>query len=154
MDAELGRHCTVETEISVLPSFLTGAPFDIAAAAENRRGSFGWDQQSVNPPRINSTPAILDVQRRGATAFEYKTITECYKLYEDYWAAQGNVLVVVTNSSSRDEVPLRRICVSRPRMILKGSGGGGLDAPFLGSESTDTSHGGGSLQPGCVAGSS
>lgn len=87
----------------VKDSFLNGSSWDLDSA-EIRRGSApGWGNDSrVNFP-ANYTEIIHEMQI-NATKGEYTqlNISACFDLYDDYFAPQGNVIVLVKNQSVQE----------------------------------------------------
>ncbi|KUI56184.1 hypothetical protein VP1G_03514 [Cytospora mali] len=84
----------------VKDSFLNDTTWSLETAENNRRGDPGWDDHRVNPPSWNYTSIIAGMQK-AATTKEYlrKNVTECFDVYNDYFAPQGNVLIFVKNAS-------------------------------------------------------
>ncbi|KAI8946798.1 hypothetical protein F4801DRAFT_596060 [Xylaria longipes] len=82
-------------------SFLSGASWDLSTAERNRQGDPGWDEKDVKPPDQDYQSIIEAMQKDVANGlYETKNISDCYALYEDYWAVQqGNVVVVVKNET-------------------------------------------------------
>ncbi|KAI0455296.1 hypothetical protein F5B21DRAFT_524017 [Xylaria acuta] len=90
----------------VKDSFLSGASWDLSTAERNRQGDPGWDEEKVNPPDQDYQSIIEAMQKDVVNGlYEVKNISDCYALYEDYWAVrQGNVVVVVKNETGvRDD---------------------------------------------------
>ncbi|KAI3331160.1 hypothetical protein F4824DRAFT_476281 [Ustulina deusta] len=85
----------------VKESFTLGASWDLSTAERNRQGDPGWDEEKVNPPDQGYDSMIEGMQKDVLNGlYERKNISDCYALYEDYWAVQqGNVVVVIKNES-------------------------------------------------------
>lgn len=83
----------------VKDSFLNDTTWSLTTAESNRKQDPGWDEPRVNPDWDYA--AIIADMQRAAAAGEYsrKNISECFKIYNDYFAPQGNVLVYVRNES-------------------------------------------------------
>ncbi|KAI0966578.1 hypothetical protein F4678DRAFT_475868 [Xylaria arbuscula] len=83
----------------VKESFTSGASWDLPTAIRNGRGNAGWDGEKVTPPNQSYNSIVEDIQKDVMnTLYEEKNVSDCYALYEDYWAAQqGNVVVVIKN---------------------------------------------------------
>lgn len=85
----------------VTDPFLSGASWDLSTAEQNGRGDRGWDGYSVHAPEQDYHSIIEDMQHDVlAGLYKRENVSDCYALYEDYWAAQqGNVVVVVKNET-------------------------------------------------------
>ncbi|KAI3322018.1 hypothetical protein HD806DRAFT_134601 [Xylariaceae sp. AK1471] len=85
----------------VKDSFASGAGWDLSTAERNRQGDPGWDEGKVNPPDQAYQSIIEGMQKDVMNGlYETKNVSDCYALYEDYWAVQqGNVVVVVKNET-------------------------------------------------------
>lgn len=83
----------------VKDSFLDGADFSLSTAEINRGADAGWNESRVNPP--DDYTKIISDMRRDALSMPYlnKTVSECFDLYDDYFAPQGNVLIFVKNQT-------------------------------------------------------
>ncbi|KAK5625205.1 hypothetical protein RRF57_000921 [Xylaria bambusicola] len=81
----------------VKESFLSGANWELSTAERNRQGDPGWNEANFIPPPQDYNSIINSMQEDVLNGiYERKNISECYALYEDYWAVdQGNVVVVV-----------------------------------------------------------
>lgn len=86
----------------VKDSFLTGASWSLATAERNRQGDTGWNETKVHKPDQDYQSMIEGIQSDVVHGlYEKKNISECYALYEDYWAVhQGNVVVLVKNETA------------------------------------------------------
>ncbi|KAK7931114.1 hypothetical protein PG985_001826 [Apiospora marii] len=83
----------------VKDSFLQGAPFNITFSEQNRAGDPGWDEIRVNPP-IDYHAAIAAMQEAaGNGTYKELGIPDCVALYNDYFAPQGNAVILVQNQS-------------------------------------------------------
>ncbi|KAJ2982676.1 hypothetical protein NUW58_g6394 [Xylaria curta] len=83
----------------VKDSFLNGAAWSLSTAEGNRRGHPAWDDHRVNPEQ-NYQKIIAEIQdniKRGH--YDAKNVSDCYALYTDYWAAQGDVVILVKNAT-------------------------------------------------------
>ncbi|KAJ8131683.1 hypothetical protein O1611_g1943 [Lasiodiplodia mahajangana] len=80
-------------------SFISGASWDLSTAIRNRGGDPGWDDVHTNPPNVTYESLVDGMQKDVMKGlYEMKNVSECYALYEDYWAIQqGNVVVVAKN---------------------------------------------------------
>lgn len=86
----------------VKDSFVNGSTWDLATAEENRSGDPGWDESRVNPPD-NYTRIIQDMQAGAINgSYIFKNLSDCFDIYDDYFAPQANVLVFVKNDSIQD----------------------------------------------------
>ena len=83
----------------VKDSFVDGAAFNLVTAEINRGDDVGWNEHRVNP--VGDYAQIISDMRSDARSMPYmnKTVSECFDLYDDYFAPQGNVLVFVKNES-------------------------------------------------------
>ncbi|KAI1130524.1 hypothetical protein F5Y10DRAFT_235421 [Nemania abortiva] len=83
-------------------SFLSGAGWDLATAVRNRGSDPGWNEHETKPPNVTYESLIEDMQKDVMNGlYEMKNVSECYEIYEDYWAVtQGNVVVVAKNGSN------------------------------------------------------
>ncbi|ROV95971.1 hypothetical protein VMCG_07978 [Cytospora schulzeri] len=85
----------------VKDSFINDTTWSLTTAENNRREDWAWcDENNVDPRDWNYQDIITDMQK-AAAAGEYarKNVTECFDIYNDYFAPQGNVLVFVKNES-------------------------------------------------------
>jgi hypothetical protein len=83
----------------VKDSFAHGGSWSLATAERNRKGDHGWDDSRVNPEQ-NYQNIISGMQ--GAVAngsYETRNISDCFDLYDDYFAPQGNAVIFVKNES-------------------------------------------------------
>ncbi|KAI0099946.1 hypothetical protein GGR51DRAFT_534244 [Nemania sp. FL0031] len=82
--------------------FLSGAGWDLSTAIRNRGSDPGWDDAKINAPNVTYESLIEGMQKDVMNdLYEMKNVSECYALYEDYWAIrQGNVVVVAKNGSN------------------------------------------------------
>ncbi|KAI0468367.1 hypothetical protein F4859DRAFT_524623 [Xylaria cf. heliscus] len=89
---------------AVKSSFLSGASWDLSTAERNRQGDPGWDEKKVNPPSQGYRSIIETIQKDVVNGlYEMRNVSDCYALYEDYWAIrQGNVVVVVKNETETE----------------------------------------------------
>ncbi|KAI1757385.1 hypothetical protein F4782DRAFT_478338 [Xylaria castorea] len=93
----------------VKDSFTIGAGWNISTAERNRRGDHGWDNSlTVHPhvPQGQSYQSIIEGMQKDVMngLYEPKNISDCYALYEDYWATrQGNVVVVAKNQTGDND---------------------------------------------------
>lgn len=84
----------------VKDSFINGSSWSLATAEDNRRDDPGWDEHRVNPTGWDYTNIITEMQKAAAAGdYLHKNVTECFDLYNDYFAPEGNVLVFVKNES-------------------------------------------------------
>ncbi|KAK7991410.1 hypothetical protein PG988_000204 [Apiospora saccharicola] len=83
----------------VKDSFLQGAPFNLTFSEQNRAGDPGWDESRVNPP-IDYYAAITNMQEAASNgSYKELNIHDCFALYNDYFAPQGNAIILVQNQS-------------------------------------------------------
>ncbi|KAF2971938.1 hypothetical protein GQX73_g1523 [Xylaria multiplex] len=83
----------------VKDSFLNGASWDLSTAERNRRGDPGWDDYRINPKQ-NYQRIIADIQGNITNSlYDAKNTSACYALYDDYWAVQGNAVILVKNET-------------------------------------------------------
>ncbi|KAK2597351.1 hypothetical protein QQS21_006048 [Conoideocrella luteorostrata] len=80
----------------VKDSFVSGSPFNLTTAMNNRAGDPGWDEYRVNPDHIDYASVFTDLQRDCHT-YKQMNISSCFELYDDYWKPQGNALILVRN---------------------------------------------------------
>lgn len=86
----------------VKDSFVNGSMWDLKTAEENRSGDPGWDDFRVNLPD-NYTRIIQDMQAGSINgSYSFKNVSDCFDIYDDYYAPQANVLVFVKNESIQD----------------------------------------------------
>ncbi|KAJ3566646.1 hypothetical protein NPX13_g7059 [Xylaria arbuscula] len=82
----------------VKESFLSGADWDLSTAQHNGQADPGWNEEGFITPSQGYSSFIESMQKdvMGGDIYQRKNISECYELYEDYWAVdQGNVVIVV-----------------------------------------------------------
>lgn len=81
-------------------SFLKNATWSLQTALKNQAGDPGWDDYRVDPPNLNYTQVIGQIQQDVINVpYSNKTISECFALYDDYFAPQGNAVILVKNES-------------------------------------------------------
>ncbi|KAI1746713.1 hypothetical protein F4782DRAFT_523606 [Xylaria castorea] len=83
----------------VSDSFLSGASWNLSTAERNRHGDPGWDDHRVNPKQ-DYQDIITGIQynvTRGL--YERMNVSDCYAFYDDYWAVQGNAVILVKNET-------------------------------------------------------
>lgn len=78
---------------------MDGAVFNLTTAEINRGTDSGWNESRVNP--VANYAEIISEMRRDAKSAPYlnQTLSQCFDIYDDYFAPQGNVLVFVKNQS-------------------------------------------------------
>ncbi|KAI0426759.1 hypothetical protein F5Y09DRAFT_50659 [Xylaria sp. FL1042] len=83
----------------VKESFTSGGSWDLSTAERNHQDYPGWDDEEVTPPVQDYNSIIEGIQKDIMNdLYEYRNVSDCYALYEDYWAPQqGNVVVVATH---------------------------------------------------------
>ncbi|KAI1370753.1 hypothetical protein F4677DRAFT_437391 [Hypoxylon crocopeplum] len=87
----------------VKDSFITGASWNLATAERNRWGDFGWNDSKVNPEQ-DYHGIILGMQNDTEHGlYEMKNVSDCYAFYDDYWAIQGNAVVLVKNETVQSD---------------------------------------------------
>ncbi|KAI1775604.1 hypothetical protein F4818DRAFT_457822 [Hypoxylon cercidicola] len=85
-------------------SFINGSSWNLATAEANRRGDNGWDEKRVNPKHRNYTEIITNMQEDVMdTGWEKMNISDCFALYNDYFAPQGNGVIFVTNDTGSED---------------------------------------------------
>ncbi|KAI0134218.1 hypothetical protein BJ170DRAFT_190905 [Xylariales sp. AK1849] len=83
----------------VKDSFVHGSSWSLATAERNRQGDHGWDDWRVNPKQDYQT-VISDIQHAAVGgSYEERNTSACFDLYDDYFAPQGNAVVLVKNQS-------------------------------------------------------
>ncbi|KAI0183494.1 hypothetical protein EV127DRAFT_352591 [Xylaria flabelliformis] len=93
----------------VKDSFTSGADWNLSTAERNRQGDPGWDTSFWalyrDPPGQSYQSIIENMQKDVMSGlYEFKNVSDCYALYEDYWAAtQGNVVVVAKNQTGDND---------------------------------------------------
>ncbi len=61
-----------------------------------------WNDWRVDPPSINSTRDIQLMHNEALTLpYQNLSVTDCFALYDGYFEPQGNVLIFVTNDTSK-----------------------------------------------------
>ncbi|RYP92686.1 hypothetical protein DL770_001199 [Monosporascus sp. CRB-9-2] len=84
----------------VKDSFETGSSWSLATAEANRKGDVGWDESRVNPPELDYTVVIQGMQDAVANGdYDELDVSACFRLYDDYWAPQGNAVILIANQS-------------------------------------------------------
>ncbi|KAI8627230.1 hypothetical protein F5Y19DRAFT_183173 [Xylariaceae sp. FL1651] len=100
-------------------SFLSGAGWNLSTAERNRQGDPAWDERNLSPPYPDYQSIIEGMQHDVVSGlYQMKNVSDCYTLYEDYWAPQlGNVVVVAKNetgaSNENDSLLLYTFVVPR-----------------------------------------
>ncbi|KAI0454823.1 hypothetical protein F5B21DRAFT_504067 [Xylaria acuta] len=87
----------------VKDSFLSGANWDLSTAERNRYGDPAWNESRVNPEQ--DYQAIIAGIQYNVThgLYEMKNVSDCYAFYDDYWAVQGNAVILVKNETVQRE---------------------------------------------------
>lgn len=92
----------------VKDSFSNDTTWSLATAEKNRVDQLGWvagpDNHgiNINPPEWNFQAIITDMQRAAATDdYILKNVSQCFDLYNHFFAPQGNVLVYIKNESTQ-----------------------------------------------------
>ncbi|KAI1325094.1 hypothetical protein F5Y16DRAFT_278388 [Xylariaceae sp. FL0255] len=88
----------------VKDSFVNGSSWSIASAQKNQGNAIAWNQSYTHPVKglDNSqlSPMIQDIQKAIMNnTYTEMNISACFDMYNDYFAAQGNVVVLVQNQS-------------------------------------------------------
>lgn len=90
----------------VKDSFANDTTWSLATAEKNRVDQPGWvigpedHVILINPPDWDFQAIITDMQRAAATEqYIIKNVSQCFDLYNHFFAPQGNVLVYVKNES-------------------------------------------------------
>ncbi|KAI0186899.1 hypothetical protein EV127DRAFT_410850 [Xylaria flabelliformis] len=80
-------------------SFLSGASWNLSTAEQNRYSDPGWNDYRVNPQQ-DYQAIISGIQNNASRGlYEMKNVTDCYAFYDDYWAVQGNAVILVKNET-------------------------------------------------------
>ncbi|KAM0798297.1 hypothetical protein BDR22DRAFT_823401 [Usnea florida] len=79
----------------------------------NNSSEFGW-----RIPIMTAEKTIRAMQVNGTSSYKNTSISSCFKIYNDYWAALGNVIIVTNNQSVQGQVDdtlliLHRLCQTR-----------------------------------------
>ncbi|KAI1108456.1 hypothetical protein F5Y14DRAFT_83968 [Nemania sp. NC0429] len=87
----------------VKDSFIQGSPWSLTTAQTNQQGAISWNQSythPINPEAVDMSTTIAEVQQ-AVMNDQYKpmNISACFDFYNDFFAAQGNVVVLVKNQS-------------------------------------------------------
>ncbi|KAK3987182.1 hypothetical protein QBC44DRAFT_295501 [Cladorrhinum sp. PSN332] len=92
---------SIYTVAVVKDSFINGTSWDVNAAEENNeRDQAGWVHKRPKAGMLNYTDIILNMQTEAINGrYEYLNSTECYKLYDEYFLPQGNVIVFLDNET-------------------------------------------------------
>ncbi|RYP32041.1 hypothetical protein DL767_005395 [Monosporascus sp. MG133] len=84
----------------VKDSFEIGGSWSLATAEANRKGDVGWMSLRSTPPELNYTVVIQGMQDAVANGdHDEPDVSACFRLYDDYWAPQGNAVILVANES-------------------------------------------------------
>ena len=93
-------------------AFLTGGKWNLTAAGQRGLGDpglswvinnlpgYGWRipvmtaEQTIRAMQVNATTSL----------YTNTSISQCFQIYNDYWAALGNVVIVVNNQSVQGQV--------------------------------------------------
>lgn len=87
------------TIVVVMDSFVTGASWNISTAERNRLGDYSWNDTRVNK-MANYHEIITGIQQDSMNGrYETKNISDCFNIYDDYWAPQGNGVIFIKNDS-------------------------------------------------------
>ena len=65
----------------------------------NNSSEFGW-----RIPIMTAEETIRAMQVNGSGSYKYTNISRCFQIYNDYWAALGNVIIVTNNQSVQGQV--------------------------------------------------
>ncbi|KAI0439051.1 hypothetical protein F4803DRAFT_68401 [Xylaria telfairii] len=85
----------------VKDSFLSGASWNLSTAERNRHGDPAWDDYRVNPKK-NYQTIIAGIQNNITHGlYDAKNVSACYAFYDDYWAVQGNAVILVQNETAQ-----------------------------------------------------
>lgn len=77
-----------------------GAEWSMASAELHRGVDPGWNESRVNPPSINTTQVIQQMQRDVLKVpYQNLSVNNCFERYADYFQPQGNVVILVKNES-------------------------------------------------------
>ncbi|KAI0860541.1 hypothetical protein F4860DRAFT_478805 [Xylaria cubensis] len=80
-------------------SFLSGASWNLSTAEQNRYSDPGWNDSRVNPKQ-DYQAIIAGIQNNASHGlYEMKNVSDCYAFYDDYWAVQGNAVILVKNET-------------------------------------------------------
>ncbi|KAK4224370.1 hypothetical protein QBC38DRAFT_423706 [Podospora fimiseda] len=91
----------IYTVAVVKDSFINGTTWNInAAEINNEKDRAGWIAKRPKPGYFNYTEIILNMQSEAVNGnYEYRNITNCYELYDDYFKPQGNVIIFLNNET-------------------------------------------------------
>lgn len=89
----------------VKESFLSGASWELSTAERNGQNDPAWNGKDFIPPPQGFNSFMESMQEEVMNGlYERKNVSECYALYEDYWAVnQGNVVVVVNTEKGNSD---------------------------------------------------
>ncbi len=93
-------------------AFLSGGKWNLTAAGQRGLGDPGLSWVVNNSPAygwripvMTAEETIQAMQINGTAGFYTMTnISQCFQTYNDYWAALGNVIIVVNNQSVQGQV--------------------------------------------------
>lgn len=77
---------------------MSNSSWRLETAESNRIGDPGWDEPRVNPSNFD-TEQIIKSMQQDAHTYEERNISACFDLYDNYFNAQGNVIILVKNES-------------------------------------------------------
>lgn len=91
----------------VKDSFANDTTWSLATAEKNRAGQPGWVETGywdhgvrINPPDWDFQATIMGMQRAAAVGeYRSKNVSQCFDLYDHFFAPQGNVLIYIKNQS-------------------------------------------------------
>ncbi|KAI2615203.1 hypothetical protein GGR54DRAFT_632302 [Hypoxylon sp. NC1633] len=94
-------HISYDYTVAVVKdSFLDNSTWSLETAVRNRGRQPGWSDPHVNPPNLDYLQVIHGIQQSAInTPYVRRNISQCFELYNDYFAPQGNVVVLVKNES-------------------------------------------------------
>ena len=81
-------------------SFIHNSSWSLSTAENNRNGDVSWNDSRVNPPELDYFTTIKGIQASAiSNKYEELNVSACFDLYSDYWAPQGNAVILVANQS-------------------------------------------------------
>ncbi len=104
-------------------SFLSGGKWNLTAAGQrglgdpglswviNNSSAYGW-----RIPVMTAEETVQAMQVNGSAGLYTMTnISQCFQIYNDYWAALGNVIIIVSNQSVQGQVDDTLLIYATPR---------------------------------------
>lgn len=92
-------------------AFLSGGKWNLTAAGQRGLGDPGYSWVINNSthfgwriPVMTAEDTIRAMQVNGTGLYTKESISQCFQIYNDYWAALGNVIIVANNQSVQGQV--------------------------------------------------